>query len=247
MEPGIARVCVSDTGVGIPEDFRERVFEKFFQVDGTDTRKHGGSGLGLSIAREIVELHGGRLWLDSTTEGEGSRFCFNLPLYDPEKAEQMKIQPVYTDAGGIRPDAEKTVIPMYVAPSGSPRASQSVLIVDDDRDFLDMMREILDEDGFKTHTAPDGVSALNQLFSGQRIDVILLDITMPKISGYELCRAIKSFDATRGIPVLMLTAAGQSGQISQGYEAGAAGYLVKPFEIEVFRRTLGKLLGEEPK
>jgi PAS domain S-box-containing protein len=246
-DPGAARVCVSDTGAGVPEECRERIFEKFYQADGTDTRRHGGAGLGLSIAREIINLHGGRLWLEHSVVDEGSVFCFTIPFYDAEKADYLRTKQIFTGEGGVRrPDAEEpdsAAMPVAARVHGL----HGVLIVDDDRDFLDMMREILTDDGFNVHAATDGLSALNELFSGNNIDIILLDITMPAITGYELCRAIKSFEATRHIPVLMLTAAGQSEQVQRGYDAGAAGYLVKPFEIGVFRRTLKKLLEEDSK
>ncbi|MFA6451786.1 MAG: ATP-binding protein, partial [bacterium] len=235
-----ARVTVSDTGIGIPEEYKDRVFERFFQVDGTDTRRHGGSGLGLAIARDLMSLHGGRLWLERTAEGEGSSFSFCLPYYDAEKAEQMKMKDEYAGDCGLKADSPGAAgaVSARIKVTGPP----SILLVDDDRDFLDMMHDLLTDSGFNVYPVADGIAALNELFSDKRIDIILLDITMPKISGYEVCRAIKSFDATRGIPVLMLTAAGQSDQITRGYEAGAAGYLVKPFEPDILKRTLIHLM-----
>ncbi len=242
--PDFVLVSISDTGIGIPEAHRDRVFEKFYQVDGTDTRKHGGSGLGLAIARELITLHGGYLWLKDSTEGKGSTFCFTLPFFDAEKASRLNLLKPGRAAGATAAaaPAAKPLQPCRIA-----LELPSVLLVDDDRDFLDMMSDMLAEEGFIVHSAMDGISALNELFSDKHIDIVLLDITMPKITGYEICAAIKSFDATRGIPVLMLTAAGQSDQITRGYEAGAAGYLVKPFEIDVLKRTLIRIIGGEQK
>jgi len=246
--PEFICVRISDTGIGIPEEHRDRIFEKFYQVDGTDTRKHGGSGLGLAIARELITLHGGRLWLEESSEGKGSTFCFTLPFFDAEKADRLKLREPDSAAAGVKPvaDAQPPASQPFHVPS-TVFEPPSILLVDDDRDFLDMMSDMLMEDGFRVYTAADGIAALNELFSDKHIDIVLLDVTMPKVTGYEICAAVKSFDATRGIPVLMLTAAGQSDQISRGYEAGAAGYLVKPFEIDILKRTLIRIIGGEQK
>jgi signal transduction histidine kinase/ActR/RegA family two-component response regulator/HAMP domain-containing protein len=238
-----ALLSVSDTGIGIPQEYRERIFEKFFQVDGTDTREHGGSGLGLAIARELINLHGGKLWLDSSGEGIGSVFCFTLPIYKSGRALNKTPSGQYTVPSGVRgetvgdePDARDgdTFVRSVKEPS--------ILIVDDDVDFLEMMRDILMQDNYIVYTAAHGISALNELFSDKRIDIVLLDISMPKASGYEICKAIKMFDATKDIPVLMLTADGRLEQISLGYAAGASGYLVKPFRIEVLKRTIFRIM-----
>lgn len=236
--PGVALVEVSDTGAGIPEEYAEKVFEKFYQIDGSDTRKHGGSGLGLAIARDIVGIHGGRLWLEKSEPGGGAVFRFTLPFTDPNRTAEAMQKQVYTGASGVRPDDGA---PAPLLPGGG----SNVLLIDDDVDFLDMMTDVLAEDKYNVFSASDGFEALALLFSEEQIDIILLDVTMPKISGYDLLKMIKSVEAKKSIPVLMLTASGQSDQVQRGYEAGAEGYLVKPFTLEIFKRTMVRIIGGE--
>ncbi len=235
---GMALAEVSDTGPGIPEEYSEKVFEKFYQIDGSDTRKHGGSGLGLAITREIVSVHGGKLWLEKSESG-GAAFLFTLPFTDPNKVAEAARKQVYTGAGGVRPANDSGAHGPTMTASG-----KNVLLIDDDLDFLDMMTDILAEDGYTVFPASDGFEALSLLFSKDPIDVILLDVTMPKISGYELLKMIKTVEAKQNIPVLMLTASGLSDQIKRGYDTGAAGYLVKPFTLDIFKQTLIRIISE---
>lgn len=235
-----ARFCITDTGIGIREEYSKNIFDKFYQVDGTDTRKHSGSGLGLSIAKEIISNHHGQLWLDKSEEGKGSCFCFTVPFFNSDLIHDIDmIQSKVHDRQDISPTKDE-----FMAENHEQRRF-TILLVDDDRDFLDLMRDILTENGYNTLSAEDGLQAFEILFSDEQIDIVLLDIAMPKMSGFDLCKALKSFEATKDIPVLMLTAAGQNDQVSKGYKSGAAGYLVKPFEIGVFKNTLERILEED--
>lgn len=239
-----AILSVTDTGMGVPDQYKESIFDKFFQVDGTDTREHGGSGLGLAIARELISLHGGKLWLDSSGVNRGSAFCFTLPFYDSDLAGSKHLisgHPSAQDDGKSEIEKETKKRKEKAASGEMP----TMLLVDDDLDFLEMMRDTLIQDNFTVYTAHHGIEAINILFSDKKIDIVLLDITMPKASGYEICKAMKLFEATKEIPVLMLTAAGQTEQISKGYTAGASGYLVKPFRLEILKRTIFRILEEK--
>jgi PAS domain S-box-containing protein len=236
--PAMAKICVKDTGRGIPEEQQEQVFDKFYQVDGANDRRFGGIGLGLSIARDIIILHGGHLWLQQSKEGEGSLFCFAIPFYTEKKddrftTEQTQYETNATGQGLLSVESSRR----------DPLRKAAVLIIDDDPDFIDVMKDILEDDGFEVSTASTGADAFPMLFSTKRFDIVLLDVAMPGMTGYEVCRALKSFETTKEIPVVMLTAAGQSEQISAGFEAGAAGYLVKPFDLSDFRKTLNRVLG----
>jgi len=236
--PAMARICVKDTGRGIPEEQQEQVFEKFYQVDGSNDRRFGGIGLGLSIARDIIILHGGHLWLQKSKEGEGSLFCFAIPFHMGEKDARNEL----FQTGDEKTAPDKKVV-LTESSQRDPLQKAAVLIIDDDPDFVDVMKDILEDDGFEVSTSSTGADAFPVLFSGKIFDVILLDVAMPGMTGYEVCRALKTFETTKDILVVMLTAAGQSEQISAGFEAGAAGYLVKPFELSDFRKTLDRVLG----
>ncbi|MEW5945330.1 MAG: ATP-binding protein [bacterium] len=227
-----ALVSVSDTGTGIPASEFSKIFQKFYQVDGSDTRKHGGSGLGLSIVREIVELHGGSVWLESEP-GKGSTFYLTVPFFR-EDFQGLSL-----------PSRKKTGPDLAHEPPASAvekrKTVGKILLIDDDEDFLDMMNEVLSLDGYVVERASDGIEGLGKIFDGDLPDLILLDITMPRISGYDLCRFIRMTEAAKDLPVLMLTAAGHEEQIARGYEVGASGYLVKPFELEDFLETVKSL------
>lgn len=234
-----ALIRVTDTGCGIPDDCKDKVFDKFFQVDGSDTRKYGGSGLGLSIAQEIVALHHGRLWLESSAEGEGSAFALTIPFTHPDMITALSQAQLYTGESGVKDS------PALSRRGEKPQAvsGNNVLLIDDDKDFIDMITDILTDDGYIVHSALSGIDGMNILFSEKPVDIILLDVSMQNLSGYEVCKMIKAVEDKQNIPVLMLTAFGMSEQIKNGYEAGAAGYLVKPFTIEAFKETMDRIMG----
>ncbi|HOX29098.1 MAG TPA: ATP-binding protein, partial [bacterium] len=234
--PELVQFTVSDTGGGIPEYAKQKIFEKFYQVDTSDTRRHGGTGLGLAIAREIVMQHGGEILLASSGENEGSVFRFTVPLH--------KIDATGTALDQTSPRSESRNGEAGAAVSPPAPGAINVLLVDDDPDFLEMMTELLVECGFGVQPVKSGVEAIAELLSDKKFDIVLLDVSMHKLTGYEVCKAIKMFDATRHIPVLMLTAAGQSEQIARGFESGASGYLVKPFELDDLLLTLNRILME---
>jgi len=233
-DPDQALIRVKDTGCGIPDDKQHKVFEKFYQVDGSDTRAHGGSGLGLSIAAEIVELHHGAIWLQSTV-GKGTEFFVALPFTSPEMLSK------YGKGQPREPKRKEEEILV----DGTLTGRKNVLLIDDDRDFLDMMADVLSEEGHHVTRAEDGLQGIEALFEQKDIDIILLDVSMPKISGYDVCRMIKSAESTRHIPIIILTAAGQSEQVQSGFDAGATGYMVKPFTISAFNETMRSVLGEK--
>ena len=232
-----AIISVSDTGIGIPRSEFNKIFQKFYQVDGSDTRKHGGTGLGLSIAKEIVELHKGRIWVESEL-GKGSAFHFILPFADKGEAAP-KLRSVPPIAAELISEEE------FILPQLTPEKT-TILLVDDDEDFLSMMSEALGAE-FSLHPAVNGIEALDKLCSGIKPDVIILDITMPKISGYDLCLILKELGTTKHIPVIMLTASGQEWNIQKGYEAGASGYLVKPFNMDELKEQIAKLITKKEK
>ncbi|MFH1540148.1 MAG: ATP-binding protein [bacterium] len=231
-EPECMLISVEDTGIGIPEAEFGKIFERFHQVDGSDTRKHTGSGLGLTIAKEIVALHNGELRLESE-EGRGSTFTFSIPLNPADFRAQP---PEDTVAEGGRPAAGLR---------RAPDEPKTFLLIDDDEDFLEVVEDLLRPVGFEIETATDGIKGIDKALAQPQPDAILLDVTMPRLSGYDVCRFLKSLKSTKHIPILMLTAAGKDDQVTLGYEAGASGYLVKPFEIPEFESELERILKDE--
>lgn len=236
----MAEVCVSDTGEGIPEDRLEDIFKSFEQVDTSLTRRHGGTGLGLPITKHLVELQGGTIRAESRP-GAGSRFFFTLPLAgaepgaaEPLPAETIQNRTVQELAAGREE--------MPVIAHGSQGDSQ-VLVVDDDTVSLQAAASILRLGGYDVVTAGSGRAALAELAGHRDFSAVILDVMMPEMSGYEVCRKIREDRPGFELPVLMLTARASTRDVLAGFEAGANDYLSKPFESEELLARVRTLTG----
>jgi len=207
------QVSVRDNGIGISPQQLESVFEMFMQVDRSDRRAQGGLGIGLTLVRSLVALHGGRVEALSAGPGRGSEFIVELPLL-PDPIAQ----------GGAAAD------PQRLPP-------QRVLVVDDNRDAADMLAELLRLLGVTVEVANDGASALEAVASF-RPDVILLDIGMPGMDGYAVAREVRVRPGGRAITIIALTGWGQEQDIAHARDAGFDHHLVKPPDLEKLRRIL---------
>lgn len=219
-------ITVADTGIGIPSDKLDRVFESFEQVDGSIAREYGGAGLGLAITKQLVQLHGGRIWVESTL-GIGSRFTFTLPISKGKveskpKNEVSKVKklPVMTET----PD-EASIDKEALAPSAE---GFHILIVDDEPVNLQVLVNHLSLQNYTITQALSGMEALELLDKGFKPDLILLDIMMPKMTGYELCQKIRDRYPATELPIVLLTAKNQASDLVTGFGAGANDYLTKP-------------------
>ncbi|MBN1531362.1 MAG: response regulator [Spirochaetes bacterium] len=222
-------VRVSDTGIGVPDEYREAIFEAYRQADGSDTRTYGGTGLGLAIAKKIIELHGGTIGVEPQ-DGGGTVFYFTLPASresvvdapDAAVIEGMDDEPL---SAGVQ--AGKTPAAEDAGFDGVP----VILAVDDDPVNLGILRSYLESRGSRVKTAADGINALEIINSGGPVDLVLLDIMMPQMSGIEVCRRIRAARSPEELPVIMLTAKNAMADIDAAFEAGANDYLVKPFRV----------------
>lgn len=238
----MVEVRVADTGIGVPEDYRESIFEAYSQVDSGDARSYSGTGLGLAIAKQIVELHGGKI---SVTPGEecGSVFKFTLPA----AARQHDCSPsgVIIESMDDLMDNKSAV--QFSSINGDDsidgfEETPVILAVDDDPVNIMVLKNCLESKNCIIKTAPDGISALEILDNERSIDLVLLDIMMPVMSGYELCRRIRLKHRPDELPVIMLTAKNMMSDIDAAFEAGANDYIVKPFHIsELLSRTAAML------
>ena len=221
------RVTVSDTGIGIPADKRDRIFESFEQAEGSTAREYGGVGLGLAVTKKLVENHGGEMWVESS-EGQGSQFFFTMPIAtQTQDPIEPKVSPVSftTPSQVTQPNVSlKNVIP-------NPEAV-TVLIVDDDLANLQVLVNNLSLEQYNIVQATSGIEALKHLDDGLNPDVILLDVMMPKMTGYEVAEKLREQYTADQLPILLLTAKTQIQDVVTGLNVGANDYLNKPIARE---------------
>ena len=219
-------ITVADTGIGIPADKLDRVFESFEQADGSIAREYGGAGLGLAVTKQLVQLHNGRIWVESTV-GVGSRFTFTLPIsqgkVEPKRQEEVSKVQVFS----LITEAPNDVLREREILAPTKRGFQ-ILIVDDEPVNLQVLVNHLSLQNYAITQAANGMEALDLIDQGCKPDLILLDIMMPKMTGYELCQKIRERFPANELPVVLLTAKNQVSDLVEGFSAGANDYLTKP-------------------
>ncbi len=226
---GMVRFAVTDTGIGIPDDKREIIFESFEQADGTISRSYGGTGLGLAITRKLVELHEGRVWAEPA-QGKGTVFYFTLPVWGGAKIIAGN-SPVYNREnvnGGMTLPLDGG-IPEESPGAGRP-TEKIIMIVDDEPVNLQVLINHLSLAGYGILLAGNAGEAMKIIDSKKIPDLLLLDVMMPGISGFDLCVQLRSRFSRYDLPIIMLTARNSSDDILKGFEAGANDYITKPFD-----------------
>lgn len=233
-------VAVADTGIGIPEDKQSLIFQSFEQIDATDERAYGGAGLGLSITRQLVALHGGAIDVASTP-GEGTVFRFSLPLVPPDGPAAGRPRIPVPVAAPVTPQVPVAVdAPTSGLPGFDARAT--LLAVDDDPINLQVVANYLAYSNVTVLTAAGGRQAIAGIASGPLPDIILLDIMMPRMNGYEVCRWLRQRYTASELPVIFLTAKSGPGDPAHGFAEGANDYLAKPFvKEELVARVVSQL------
>jgi signal transduction histidine kinase len=217
---GEATITVSDDGIGIPENELPNVFNMFAQVEGALTRSRGGLGIGLTLVRHLVELHGGRVEAKSAGMGRGSAFVVTLPVPAPAPANEPA--------------------PAALAPAAAACRPMRILVVDDHQDGAESMSALLAMQGHEVRVAHDGEAALAAA-EEFRPDVMLLDIGLPLLSGYEVCRRLRGQSWGEEISVVALTGWGDQDAVMKGESAGFDRHLVKPVDEAVLVSTLAGL------
>lgn len=232
--PGInypVAISVTDTGIGIPVEKRELVFEAFKQADGSTSRRFGGTGLGLSISRELATLIGGRIEVESEA-GKGSTFTLLLPAEIPPQAAARD----ETGATVSKGDRQKQHLPV------ADYQGARVLLVDDDMRNLLALTPLLEQWKLDVMAAGDGVEALETLQTAGAFDLVILDIMMPDMDGYELTRRLRKDPRFKALPVITLTARAGREEQQASLEAGADAFLSKPVEPVELKEMLDKFL-----
>ena len=240
-----AEITVSDTGIGIPPESLDKIFHRFYQVEEPKARELGGTGIGLALVRELVELHHGSISAESQP-GLGTTFRIRLPggksHLGPDEIAGSDVDQV-----GVRGPAGEASEPQEAEPESmrSARASVDrqralVLVVEDNPDMRTYLTGSLRGD-YHVVDATDGEAGL-QVALDRVPDLVISDVMMPRMDGFELCRRLKDDDRTSHIPVILLTARATSRDKLEGLERGADDYLIKPFDVEELKARVGNLI-----
>ncbi|MEA3444632.1 MAG: PAS domain S-box protein, partial [Bacteroidota bacterium] len=212
------RFYVKDTGIGIPESMKDYIFDRFRQVNESHTRGYGGTGLGLTISKNLVNLLGGEIWLDSKT-GEGSTFYFTLPF--DAKSLELKSKKIPLQGKG-----------KYFWPE------KMILVVEDVRTNFEFIEALLKRTNVDVIWAKDGIEAVDMFSENKEIDLVLMDIQMPRMNGYEATREIKKI--RNETPIIAQTAYAMAEDRQKIFQSGCDDYISKPIKSDLLYSLIAK-------
>ncbi len=222
VEGDTLRVDVADTGIGISAEDQVRIFDRFYRAAHPLVEETGGTGLGLSIVKMFIEMHGGRIWVDSQL-GQGSTFTFILPTLK-----------------AFQPEPEETVRAVDRGRDERP-STRKILVVDDDQDIASLIRHQLERDGYEVLITPLGTEVVS-LAQREQPDLITLDILLPDRDGFDVLRELKSNVHTSDIPVIVVSVVQDE---ESGYQLGAVDYVTKPIDRERLLESMRAVLSRK--
>jgi signal transduction histidine kinase/AraC-like DNA-binding protein len=235
---------IQDNGVGIPPDRLEKIFDRFYQIDPSHTREQEGTGIGLALVRELVQLQAGKIWVESLP---GVRTCFSvrLPMLMVGLEEITVADNSATNSSQIllpvqEENKEANYVPPEISTVASAKDSPLVLVVEDNADLCYFMQETLQKN-YKVIVAANGLEGYQQAMAAIP-DLVVSDIMMPKMDGIELCQKLKADEKTSHIPVVLLTAKADSQSKVTGLQTGADDYITKPFESRELEARIQNLI-----
>lgn len=235
-----AHIVVEDTGCGIPKEEQGHVFERFYRTEQDSSSQQIGSGIGLNMVYEYIQLHEGKVSLESE-EGKGSRFIVDIPT-DLKREVQQEASEENCIASPVMDD----VVDGAVGVQTFRKIEKTVLVVEDNEDFSHFLSQELGRIYNKVLTAKDGIEGA-MMAEAENPDIIVSDVMMPRMNGTDMCRRIKENIETSHIPIILLTAWSTDEGRAAGYKAGADAYIAKPFDMEVLLARISNLLEKQEK
>jgi signal transduction histidine kinase/DNA-binding response OmpR family regulator len=235
-----AEIRIIDSGIGIPSDRLPHIFDRFYQVDGSTTRKHEGTGIGLTLTKELIELHAGNISVNSK-EGEGTEFIIQFPLGESaiEKNEFIKLQTKTSmQVNDFKITETEEKIPVLNS-SGSDK-KEIILIVEDNPDVRNYIHELLETE-CKVIEASNGEEGLSKA-ENEIPDLIISDVMMPEMDGFQFSKRVRNNEKTSHIPLIMLTAKAGFEDKLEGLESGIDAYMTKPFKAKELKAQVKNLL-----
>lgn len=237
-------IKVIDTGIGIDENQKEHIFERFYQISGNGVHNQGGTGVGLHLTRSLVEMHYGTITVENNQECPGSTFTVRIPKgCDHLSLEEIDDSESYPTNNEVEQQSIPTIESNDNEVSATKKRAKTnftILIVDDEKEIQEFLKDEL-SDEYKILLANDGREAY-ELILTSHVDLVISDIMMDKMDGLTLCKKIKQNVNTNHLPVILLTAKGKTEEQVEGMEHGADAYIIKPFNTEVLRSTISNLL-----
>jgi len=253
LKGGSIEISISDSGIGISKEKISKIFDRFYQVDGSRTREQEGTGIGLSLTKELIELHKGKIEVESE-EGKGTTFTISIPLgkehlmpeeiCEPSLSQTLSSEWSPLDKGEgfseeiIFPEETKATQPDISLMTEIEKPI--LLIVEDNSDVRNYIKNNLDKE-YRMLEAADGEDGWNKSID-QIPDLIVSDVMMPKMDGFKLCEKLKTDERTSHIPVILLTAKAAKQDKIEGFETGADDYIMKPFEPDELRARIKNLI-----
>ncbi len=232
------RIMVKDNGIGVPEDKQEEIFEPFVRASDTTFKGMASNGIGLSFCKEIVDVHGGKIWVESSGN-EGSKFFVRLPM-DKERYAEEDIQLVESNASLQQP--ESPGLSKYKLPPLHSEDAMKVLVVEDNVELrIYIYNSLINR--YAVRDASNGREALNIINEGWIPDMVVTDLMMPEMDGIELISNLRGDFNTSHIPILMITAKHEDDTHVKAMKYGADGYIGKPFTMELLNARIDNMLG----
>ena len=238
------RLAIKDTGEGIPEDKLDRIFERFYQTPSHVNDRKTGTGIGLDLTRSLVELHHGTIEAHNNIDENGCEFVVTIPLgsahLKPEEMIEEEVSPKSEPVTSLMeevPVEENDEVPEEVLKANR---RQHIIIVEDDAEIRGFLESELSHD-YDVTTCDNGKAGLSEVFK-MIPDLVISDVMMPEMDGNTMCSKIKSSPTTSHIPVILLTAKSRDEDRLEGLETGADAYLLKPFNMDILRRTIINLI-----